>query len=55
MYALMEIGDFPKPVDLGSMSVAWLECEVNDWMRKRIAARDETPIKRLQGKKIALK
>ena len=39
IYALMEIGDFPKPVYLGAMSVAWIEAEVDTWMANRIAAR----------------
>jgi prophage regulatory protein len=37
IYALMAAGDFPKPVALGSMSVAWLEVEVREWISTRIA------------------
>lgn len=39
IYALMAAGDFPKPVQLGTMSVAWLEAEIREWIAARIAAR----------------
>lgn len=41
IYALMQQGAFPKPVQLGSMSVAWLEIEIRDWIAARIADRAE--------------
>jgi prophage regulatory protein len=37
IYALMATGDFPRPVSLGSMSVAWLETEIREWVANRIA------------------
>jgi prophage regulatory protein len=37
IYALMAAGEFPKPVTLGAMSVAWLETEVREWIASRIA------------------
>jgi len=37
IYHLMKQGDFPKPVQLGTMSVAWLETEVREWIAHRIA------------------
>ncbi len=37
IYALMAVGDFPKPVQLGAMSVAWVEAEVREWISSRIA------------------
>lgn len=37
IYALMKQGAFPKPVQLGSMSVAWLEIEIRDWIAARVA------------------
>lgn len=40
IYALMAIGEFPKPVYLGAMSVAWIDSEVDDWMAARITARE---------------
>lgn len=39
IYVLMATGDFPKPVSLGAMSVAWLEVEVMEWIAGRIADR----------------
>jgi prophage regulatory protein len=31
---------FPRPVKIGSRSSAWVEHEINDWIRSRIANRD---------------
>lgn len=33
-------GKFPKPVQLGDMSVAFLESEVDAWMEQRLIERD---------------
>jgi prophage regulatory protein len=33
-------GKFPKRVRLGSSRVGWVDQEVNDWIRARIAERD---------------
>jgi prophage regulatory protein len=38
IYDLMSKDAFPKPIQLGTMSVAWLEAEVYDWIAARIAA-----------------
>ncbi len=37
LYALMALNEFPKPIRLGAMSVAWLETEVHEWIEHRIA------------------
>lgn len=37
IYALMALNEFPKPIRLGAMSVAWLETEVHAWIEQRIA------------------
>lgn len=37
IYDLMKLGKFPRPVELGAMSVAWVESEVHDWVGNRIA------------------
>lgn len=37
IYDLMKQGSFPTPVTLGSMSVAWLEIEIHQWIAARIA------------------
>ncbi len=39
IYDLMKVGKFPKPVQLGAMSVAWLEIEIREWIAARIADR----------------
>lgn len=39
IYDLMEAGKFPRPARLGSMSVAWVETEVREWIADRIAER----------------
>nr|WP_310758584.1 AlpA family phage regulatory protein [Candidatus Palauibacter soopunensis] len=33
----LEQGRFPRPVSLGSRAVGWVEAEVDEWMRERIA------------------
>lgn len=37
IYALMAQGNFPRNISLGSMSVAWVESEVHEWIAARIA------------------
>ena len=34
--SLIKQGKFPKQINLGSQSVAWIESEVPDWMKERI-------------------
>lgn len=38
IYALMNEGAFPKPVRLGTQSVAWPLAAVEAWINERIAA-----------------
>jgi prophage regulatory protein len=45
IYERMAAGTFPRPVPLGDRAVAWLEAEVIEWQRRRIAERDR-PAKR---------
>jgi prophage regulatory protein len=40
IYALISIGAFPRPIHLGQKSVGWVQAEINDWLKSRIAARD---------------
>ena len=37
IYVRLEQGCFPRPVSLGSRAVGWVEAEVDEWMRERIA------------------
>jgi predicted DNA-binding transcriptional regulator AlpA len=34
-------GEFPRPVRLGSMSVAWSSQEINNWIAQRLVQREE--------------
>lgn len=49
IYVRLEEGRFPRPVSLGGRAVGWIEAEVDEWMRERIAesrgahSRRETP------------
>ena len=40
LYAKIASGSFPKPVNLGGKSVAWVSTEVESWIAARIAERD---------------
>lgn len=33
---------FPRPITLGSMSVAWIEAEIQSWIASRIASSRKT-------------
>ncbi|ELO2953661.1 AlpA family transcriptional regulator [Escherichia coli] len=36
IYRLISLGRFPKPVKIGSRSVAFIESEVDEWINQRI-------------------
>jgi len=37
IYARIAAGTFPSPIDLGGgRAVAWLESDINDWIKQRI-------------------
>lgn len=38
VYVRLEQGRFPRPVSLGGRAVGWIEAEVDEWIRERIAA-----------------
>ncbi|END0095968.1 TPA: helix-turn-helix transcriptional regulator [Pseudomonas aeruginosa] len=40
IYKLVGSGGFPKPVPLVGRSVGWVESEVHEWIKGRIAQRD---------------
>ncbi len=37
---LEKAGQFPKKVELGPNAVGWLEAEVQEWIKARVAERD---------------
>ena len=42
IYEKMTAGEFPRPVRTGLRAVAWVESEIDDWLRERIAERDNS-------------
>jgi prophage regulatory protein len=41
LFKLVRAGRFPKPVKIGENRNAWVEAEVDAWIKGRIAARDK--------------
>jgi prophage regulatory protein len=46
IYDGMKNGTFPQSVPLGKRTVAWIESEVEEWIAKKIAARDARSLER---------
>jgi len=38
IYGAVSAGTFPRPINLGPQSVGWIEAEIEQWLRDRIAA-----------------
>src|SRR5690349_3150934 len=57
IYRLVREGDFPKQVPFGLRAVAWVRTEVEGWVRRKIAERDEALKQRaaLGGRLVAAK
>ena len=47
IYQLMQRGEFPQSIPIGSKSVAWIESQVIEWNEQQIAAADEVRAQRL--------
>lgn len=43
IYDGVNAGTFPKPINLGVQSVGWIEAEIEQWIRERIAASRVVP------------
>ncbi len=43
IYKLIKEGQFPKPVQLGARAVAWVDEEVEAWIRERITVSRPNP------------
>jgi prophage regulatory protein len=41
LYDAMKQGKFPKPINLGMRSVAWLEDEIDAWIDERVNIRNK--------------
>ena len=39
IYRWINANQFPKPINLSSTSVGWLETDINDWIKSKIEAR----------------
>lgn len=40
IYERLANGEFPKPINLGSRAVGWIESDIEDWIEARIAERN---------------
>ena len=40
LYRLIAAGDFPKPIKLGVHRIAFVESEIDDWIKTRVSERD---------------
>jgi prophage regulatory protein len=38
IYRMVSAGDFPKPYSLGGRAVAWLESEIDSWIKDKVQA-----------------
>jgi prophage regulatory protein len=43
IYRQIAAGAFPKPIKIGKKASGWLEAEIADWQKRRIAERDRGP------------
>ena len=39
IYAYVQGNRFPRPVSISERCVAWIESEIDDWIKQRIASR----------------
>jgi prophage regulatory protein len=37
IYQLIALGDFPRQISLGARAVGWLQSDVEDWIKCRVA------------------
>jgi len=42
LFTLIKQGDFPKPIKLSKATSAWVNSEVEAWIKRRIAQRDQS-------------
>lgn len=40
IYKLIGSGEFPKPVPLTARSVGWVDSEIHEWIKGRVALRN---------------
>ena len=39
LYRLMSLGQFPRPIRVGSGAVRWIQSEINEFLQTRMAQR----------------
>lgn len=44
IHRLIRKGEFPRPVKLGAGSNAWIESEIDAWLRARVEQRDASAL-----------
>lgn len=44
IYKFVAEGTFPKPISLGARAVGWVDGEVDEWVRLKIAERDDEEV-----------
>jgi len=47
LYEMTAAGEFPAPIPIGRQAVAWLDSEVDAWIKERIDLRDSRQRKRV--------
>lgn len=40
IYRMIDKGEFPKPINITSNKVAWLQSEVTEWMKSKVEQRN---------------
>jgi prophage regulatory protein len=55
VYAKIRAGQFPPPIYLGGNTSAWVAAEIHDWIKGRIAERDNPPAKTLANRTLAVR
>jgi prophage regulatory protein len=49
IYSDMAAGTFPRAVPIGGHAVGWVDSEITEWIRERVAARDAATLKNLKN------
>ena len=45
IWRLERDGKFPRRIQLGPNAIGWIEDEVDDWIRAKVAQRDKHPVR----------
>ncbi|MDR8761984.1 helix-turn-helix transcriptional regulator [Burkholderia multivorans] len=50
IYSMIGRGEFPRPIRIGERATGWLESELEAWLAKRSAAREQAARSFSQGR-----